>query len=836
MHAAISLINKQQVHALIGLRTWEEAAFVAEIGQRARVPILMFARTSPPSAAERWPFLVRVAPSQDAQMRAVAAVVSSWQWRRVTIIYEDVDYTATSIIPHLADALRNIGSEIDRRVAVPSSAATLTEKLEELKTGQCRVFVVHTSIHLAARLFATANEMNMMESSYVWIVTDGITSLLDSLNASTIAPMQGVLGVSNYFVPSSRVRDFNARFNARFRLRYPQEESKDPQFLPYLAYDTAWAVAMAMEKINPTNNNASKINRENSKDLIPIWVSSDGLELSEYIRRSNFSGLNGQFYFVDGEFAPPRAFQLVNVVGKSYRVLGFWSQELGFSKSMDQGEDYGSSMKVLGQVFWPGGPWTVPRGWAPPTSENPLKIAVPEKAVFPDFASVKYDQNPNEQLFEGFSIEVFREAVRRLPYDLPYKFVSFNGTYDCLMEHDHMKAYDVLVGDTSISSARYHYVEFSQPYTESGLVMVVPLRLKGTSRDWIFLKPFTAPMWGIILAIGLYNGLVVWIIERKYNSEFSGSFWNQLSTLIWISFTTLLSPGEKLQSNLSRVAMVVWLFVAVVLTTNYTASLSSLLTVQQLDLVTVESLKSSNAIVGCTGGSVVGKYLKEVLLFNPEHVKEMSTEEDFRKDLLSGEIKAAFLRISHAKLLLAKYCNEFTIVGPEYHVGGLGFVFPKGTPLLSDISQAILEIFETGMIQKLESEMLGSYNCSSATTDDSDEFKLSPGSFWGLFGITVFASTACLTVYGVFLHHKKRHTTRSGNSSDDLLAVVVDPSRPSSEKIDTVDLRGFSPDIDESLCTHFEIDCENQGTSAVDATMVVEDCAGTHQVIEESHT
>lgn len=152
MHAAISLINEQQVHALIGLRTWQEAAFVAEIGQRARVPILTFARTSAPSAAERWPFLVRVAPSQHAQMRAVAAVVSSWQWRRVTIVYEDVDYTATSIIPHLADALRDIGSEIDRRVAVPSSVAALTEKLEELKTGQCRVFVVHTSIHLAARL------------------------------------------------------------------------------------------------------------------------------------------------------------------------------------------------------------------------------------------------------------------------------------------------------------------------------------------------------------------------------------------------------------------------------------------------------------------------------------------------------------------------------------------------------------------------------------------------------------------------------------------------------------------------------------------------------------
>lgn len=44
-------------------------------------------------------------------------------------------------------------------------------------------------------------------------------------------------------------------------------------------------------------------------------------------------------------------------------------------------------------------------------------------------------------------------------------------------------------------------------------------------------------------------------------------------------------------------------------------------------------------------------------------------------------------------------------------------VFPKGSPLLADISQAILQVFENGTIQKLETAMLSAYNCSATTKD-----------------------------------------------------------------------------------------------------------------------
>ncbi|XP_039142776.1 glutamate receptor 2.8-like isoform X3 [Dioscorea cayenensis subsp. rotundata] len=157
-----------------------------------------------------------------------------------------------------------------------------------------------------------------------------------------------------------------------------------------------------------------------------------------------------------------------------------------------------------------------------------------------------------------------------------------------------------------------------------------------------------------------------------------------------------VSAGEKLQSNLSRLAMVVWLFAALVLTSNYTATLSSILTTRRLEpsLVDIDSLKSSNAVVGCNTGSVVGKYLENVLGFQRRNIKLFTSGDDYFQALKNGDIKAAFLRIPHANILVSKHCFEVISAGPIFQVGGLGFVFPKGSPLLSVFSETILKFLK----------------------------------------------------------------------------------------------------------------------------------------------
>ncbi|XP_035846521.1 glutamate receptor 2.9-like [Helianthus annuus] len=73
------------------------------------------------------------------------------------------------------------------------------------------------------------------------------------------------------------------------------------------------------------------------------------------------------------------------------------------------------------------------------------------------------------------------------------------------------------------------------------------------------------------------------------------------SQLDYLDFTQLYTEsGDKLHSNLSRMVVVVWLFVALIITQSYTASFTSMLTAQRLEptITNIEVLRNTNATVG----------------------------------------------------------------------------------------------------------------------------------------------------------------------------------------------------------------------------------------------
>lgn len=131
-----------------------------------------------------------------------------------------------------------------------------------------------------------------------------------------------------------------------------------------------------------------------------------------------------------------------------------------------------------------------------------------------------------------------------------------------------------------------------------------------------------------------------------------------------------------------------WLFVVFVVTSSYTASLTSMLTVPRLQptVTDIEWLRRSNATVGCDGDSFVKDYLRNVLDF--ENVIEVGNQENYPKKFKSGNITAAFLELPYEKVFLKEYCDEYTATGPVYRFGGFGFV---STHLNSAISFGCLE-------------------------------------------------------------------------------------------------------------------------------------------------
>lgn len=426
-NAAKRLIKRNHVKAIVGLGTWQDAIVTAELGNNSQVPVLSLADEIRPWACLHWPFLVNAAHSQFGQMKAVAAIIKSWQWRKVNIIYEDVSSDVNGVIPYLISALQDVGSEISDLLPLPPVRFyySLSNKLKHLKNGQCRVFIVHTSAGLASDIFIEAHKLKMLEQDFVWITTGAITNLIDIFNKSVISSMQGVLGVRSYFSHSGKhLNNFRTRFHRKFHSLYSQELYLEPGIYALQAYDAMSAVALAMHGV------PYHMRFRNSSD-----ISICGKKLLIRILQSNFDGLTGTFKFRNGMLTPAHIFQVVNVVGRSYRGLGFWTENMGFSDNIGVGSKYNKSMKILGQVFWPGGPWFVPRGWSIPTTAKPLMIGVPLGNAHKEFIEVDYDQRSRKASVKGFSIDVFIATLRDLPYDLPHNFVPCNCSYDSLVEN-----------------------------------------------------------------------------------------------------------------------------------------------------------------------------------------------------------------------------------------------------------------------------------------------------------------------------------------------------------------------------------------------------------------
>lgn len=163
-----------------------------------------------------------------------------------------------------------------------------------------------------------------------------------------------------------------------------------------------------------------------------------------------------------------------------------------------------------------------------------------------------------------------------------------------------------------------------------------------------------------------------------------------MTCIVYNEFFCLIVAGEKVHSNITRVVVMMWFFVVFILTASYTASLSSMLTVKQLEPeIDIEWLKREDKKVGC-GDSFLRKYLENVLKFKPKNIIDVVPHElNYLEKFREGNIKAAFLEVPYEKVFLNKYCKDFTTTTRTYRFGGLGFVSINYIPLHFSLPKTI---------------------------------------------------------------------------------------------------------------------------------------------------
>ncbi|XP_019093549.1 PREDICTED: glutamate receptor 2.9-like [Camelina sativa] len=746
--AALDLIKNEQVSAIIGPKNSMQAEFMIRLANKTQVPTITFSATSPLLTSIKSPYFVRATLDDSSQVKAIAAIVKSYSWRSVVAIYEDNEL-GKGLMPFLSDALQNV--EVNKSaIATEANDSQIQNELRKLMGRQTRVFVVHMESSLALRVFQKAREIGMMEEGYVWLITNEMTHMMRHIDhGHNLNTIEGVLGVRSHVPKSKELEDFQLRWERSFEKEKTSTRDQLHIFALW-AYDSMTALALAVEKTNfdSLQYDNGSVSSKNMTDLGNVGVSPYGPGLQKALWEVSFKGLAGDFNLTDGQLESPK-FEIINFVGNKERIIGFVKAN--------------SDKTKLGPVIWPGKSKTDPKGWEIPRKK--LTVGVPMKKGFFDFVEVIKDPTTNITTAKGYAIDIFEAALKKLSYSVSLEYISLESPidYNNLVCQVYNKTWDAVVGDVTITANRSLYVDFTLPYTESGVSMMVPVRDNENNNTWVFLKPWSLGLWVTTCCFLVLIGFVVWLFEHRINTDFRGPPHHQIGTSFWFSFSTMVFANrEKVVSNLARFVMVVWCFVMLVLTQSYTANLTSFLMAQRFHpaAITVNDLIKNKDYVGYQGGT----FVKDILLdlgFHINNLKPFYSSKEADELLSKGRsngIAAAFDEVAYLNAILPQSCSKYAMVEPTFKTAGFGFAFPKNSPLTGDISTAILDVTEGDEMQEIENKWFRKKNdCpdpNTALTSNS----LSLRNLWGLFLIAGTASLLALLIFVVLYLNEHRHT------------------------------------------------------------------------------
>ncbi|XAR55391.1 hypothetical protein NMG60_11035451 [Bertholletia excelsa] len=775
---AFEVIGREVV-AIIGPQSSTVAHMISQIANGLQVPLVSYAASDPTLSALQFPYFFRTTQSDLYQMKAMADLIEYFGWKDIIAVFVDDEYGRNGI-SFLQDELSKKMLKISFKLQLPTQydLISISDMLNKSRMLGPRVYVVHLNPDLRLRLFKVAQNLHMMTSDYVWFATDWLSTTLDTFppeNQGSLKVVEGVIGLRQHIPQTTRTKAFVSRWR---KMQQKDIVNSELNVYGFYAYDSVWVVAHAIDKYLKEHNN---VTFSSSDKIREIKVFDGGKHLAEKLLDTNFTGLTGQVQFNSDQNLVGGDYDVINIARLKIHGVGYWSNYSGLSllppESLKRKQfSYSTLDQKLGNITWPGGTTKKPRGWVVSDYERPLRIGVPYRASFVEFVT---ESNSSHKI-RGYCIDVFDEARKLVPYDIPYRLEIFgdghsNPNYDDLIKKVANDVFDAAVGDIAIVRDRIMIVDFTQPYAATGLVIVAPVS-NTKSSAWVYIKPFTGEMWGVIAASFVIIAVVIWILEHRVNDDFRGSPRRQIITMFLFSFSTLFKKiQEKTVSTLGRIVMVIWLFLLLVITSSYTASLTSILTLEQLapSITGIDSLIASDSPIGYQVGSFAHRYLAESLYIPESRLVSLGSPEEYDRALrlgpTNGGVAAIVDELPYVELFLSGQ-TDFAIVGQPFTKSGWGFAFQRDSPLAFDMSTAILNLVETGKLQEIHERWFCKADCAAERGRSSKPKELHMSSFWALYllcGILTLTAflVFLLRIFRQYVRYNRRQTEPSSSSS-----------------------------------------------------------------------
>ena len=238
----------------------------------------------------------------------------------------------------------------------------------------------------------------------------------------------------------------------------------------------------------------------------------------------------------------------------------------------------------------------------------PLRVAVKHT---PPYVIVDEEQTGDDR-YTGILIDLWTGIAGEASIDFEYTEMTLSDMLDALEAGE----VDLVATPLTMTAEREERIDFTHPFETAGLGVAV--RLGEAGGVWTIVKnfpygPFLAVIGGISLVF-LLVGVVIWLAERKRNSEQFNPDMTGIGSGFWWSAVTLTTVGYGDKAPLTpmgRFIGIVWMFVSLFAISAFTAAITSTLTTTSLRSGLESPRDLRDRLTGVVQGSVAEASLKD---------------------------------------------------------------------------------------------------------------------------------------------------------------------------------------------------------------------------------
>ncbi|NXW94617.1 GRIK1 protein, partial [Alopecoenas beccarii] len=764
------------VAALFGPSHSSSVSAVQSICNALEVPHIQ-TRWKHPTVDNKDAFYINLYPDYAAISRAVLDLVLYYNWKIVTVVYEDS--TGLIRLQELIKAPSRYNIKIKIR-QLPSGNKDARPLLKEMKKGKEFYVIFDCSHETAAEILKQILSMGMMTEYYHYFFTtlDLFALDLEPYRYSGVN-MTGfrLLNIENPQVSSIIEKWSMERLQAPPK---PETGLLDGMMTTEAAlmYDAVYMVAVASQRASQMTVSSLQCHRHKPWRFGPRFMNL----IKEASAR--WDGLTGRITFnkTDGlrkdfdldiislkeEGTEKAAGEVSNHLYKVWKKIGVWNSYSGLNMT-DSNKDRSTNI----------------------TDSLANRTLIVTTILEDPYVMYKKSDKPlyGNDRFEGYCLDLLKELSNILGFIYEVKLVSdgkygaqndkgeWNGMVKELIDH---KA-DLAVAPLTITYVREKVIDFSKPFMTLG-ISILYRKPNGTNPGvFSFLNPLSPDIWMYVLLACLGVSCVLFVIARFTPYEWynphpcnpdSDVVENNFTLLnsFWFGVGALMQQGSELMPKAlsTRIVGGIWWFFTLIIISSYTANLAAFLTVERMEspIDSADDLAKQTKIEygAVRDGSTMTFFKKSKISTYEKMWAFMSSRQQTALVKNNDEGIQRVLTTDYALLMEStsieyvtqRNCN-LTQIGGLIDSKGYGVGTPIGSPYRDKITIAILQLQEEGKLHMMKEKWWRGNGCPEE--DSKEASALGVENIGGIF--IVLAAGLVLSVFvaiGEFIYKSRKNS------------------------------------------------------------------------------